>query len=240
MSAPAKPLRTSLVIYLALMAYLAAVKVVIDLTSTDVVTPLQAAVFNWPVIGLLTLAGTGAVWLGPRARIPYLWDPSAPSRKWLLLAVVAGLAVGGFNLAVDAFADHARLLAEALNVPTINVPFPHSLLFYSAGAIVIESLYRLILITVPLWLIATVILRKRGYTPVFWVLAVFTSLFEPADVVTLLSGHFELMLFMAIAAFATNMFEAYLFWRHGLLAPLVFRVAFYFVWHVIGGGVLGL
>jgi hypothetical protein len=53
-------------------------------------------------------------------------------------------------------------------------------LFYSGGAVIVEALYRLILITLPLWLIANVILRRRGQTQVFWVLALLVSALEPA------------------------------------------------------------
>ena len=40
---------------------------------------------------------------------------------------------------------------------------------------------------------------------------------------------------MGIGMYAINIFEALLFRRHGFLAPLAFRVAFYLVWHVVGG-----
>jgi hypothetical protein len=240
-SAPAKSLsndtstRWSLVIYLTLMVYLAVVKVVLDLTSVKEILPAQATAFSWPVIGVLTLAGGCAVWLGPRTGLPDLWDPSVSPRKWLLFAAITGLGLGVINLAYAAFTGSARVMAEAAKVASINVPFPESMVFYSGGAILVEALYRLIPITLLLWLIANVIARRRGQAPVFWVLALLTSALEPAGLVGLLAGHPDLMLVMAVAGYGINLFEAWLFWRHGFLAPLVFRLAYYLVWHIVGG-----
>jgi hypothetical protein len=225
----------SLMVYLALIAYLVLVKIVLELGSVEMIVPAQETYFSWPMIAFLALAGGCAVWLAPRTGLPELWDPSLPPRKWLLLPAIAGLALGTANLVFAAFSGSAQIMAEAANVPSITVPFPQSIVFYSGGAIVIEALYRLIPITLPLWLIAIVIMRKRGQTTVFWVLAVLTSAIEPAGLVGFVAGHPELILVMAVAAFATNMYEAYLFWRYGLLAPLAFRLAFYLIWHVVGG-----
>ncbi|MGH3388435.1 MAG: hypothetical protein ACRDOO_06105, partial [Actinomadura sp.] len=89
--------------------------------------------------------------------------------------------------------------------------------------------------TLPLWLIANVILRNRGQAPVFWVLALLTSVIEPAGQLSLVAGQLDLMLVLGVALYGVNVFEALLFWRYGFLAPLVFRLAFYLVWHVVGG-----
>ena len=241
MATTAKSLRAetstqwSLAIYLALMGYLVLVKVVLELGSVEVIVPAQTALFSWPMIGFLALAGGCAVWLAPRTGLPDLWDPSIPPRKWLLLPAAVGLGLGVLSLVFAAFSGSAQIMAEAANVPSISVPFPESIVFYSGGAIVVEALYRLIPITLTLWLIANVIMRKRGQTTVFWILAVLTSAVEPAGLVGFLAGHPEVILVMVVATFGMNIFEAYLFWRYGLLAPLAFRLAFYLVWHVVGG-----
>jgi hypothetical protein len=240
MSAPSKSLRAetsarwSLVLYLSLMVYLVWVKVVLELASVEVSVPSQATAFSWPMIGFLALAGGCSVWLGPRTGLPDLWDASISPRKRLLLPAVVGLGLGVVNLTVQAFTGYVQIMTEAANVPSINVPFPESIVFYSGGAIVVESLFRLILITLPLWLIANVILRKRGQAPVFWVLALLTSALEPAGQLGLVAGHLDLMLVMGVAMYGVNIFQAHLFWRLGFLAPLVFRLAYYLVWHIVG------
>ena len=243
MSTLPEPLRTetairrSLSIYLALMVYLVLVKVVLSLASVKGIVASQAELFGWPLIGVLALAGGISVWLGPRMGLPGLWDASIPTRKRLLLPALVGLGLGVLTLTLQAFTGFMQVLAATANVPSINVAFPASLLFYSGGAIILEVLYRLILITLPLWLIANVILRQRGQTQVFWVLALLTSALEPANQITLLAGHLELMLVAGGATYGMNVLEALLLRRYGFLAPLILRLAYYFVWHIVGGAI---
>jgi hypothetical protein len=231
------PVRRSLFIYLALMVYLVLVKVVVSLASVKVIVASQAELFSWPLIGFVALAGGISVWLGPRVGLPGLWDASISTRKRFLLPVLVGLGLGVVNLTLQAFTGLVQVLTAAANVSSINVAFPASLLFYSGGAIILEALYRLILITLPLWLIANVILRKRGHSQVFWVLALLTSALEPAEQMSFLAGHLGLMLVMGGVAYVMNVFEAHLLRRYGFLAPLVFRLAYYLVWHVVGGAI---
>jgi len=240
MSTPPKPLaetsvRRSLAIFLALVAYLILVKTIMNLASVKGIAATQDEAFGWPVIGVVALAGGISVWLGPRVGLPGLWDSDIPTRKRLLLPAVAGLGMGVVTLTLQAFTDFAQIVAAAANVSSINVPFPGSLLFYSGGAIILESVHRLILITLPLWLTANVVLRKRRQIQVFWVLAVLTSAIEPAEQVTFLAGHPGLMLLSGVSTFGINLFEAYVLRRYGFLAPLAFRLAHYAVWHIIGG-----
>ena len=241
MNAPAQSLRAetstrwSMVIYLALMAYLVLVKVALALGSVDVIVPSQATLFSWPMIAFLALVGGWCVWLGPRAGLPHLWDPSTSPRKRLLLPAIVGLGLGVVNLTVQAWTGYVHTLAGAANVGSINVPFPESILFYSGGAIIVETLYRLILLTVPLWLIANVILRKRKPARVFWILAIVMSLIEPYGQMSLVVGHPDVMVVVGVAMYGINVYEAYLFGRYGFLAPLANRLAFYGVWHVVGG-----
>jgi hypothetical protein len=148
-----------------------------------------------------------------------------------------GLGLSVVNLVVLGFTGYVRIMAEAANVRSINAPFPESILFYSGGAIVVEALFRLILITLPLWLIANVILRKRGHAVVFWAIALPLALLEPAGQVSLVAGHLDVMLFIGGQVYAMNVFEAYLFWRRGFLAPLAFRLVYYLVWHVVVGAI---
>lgn len=225
----------SVLIYMALMAYLALVKVILELTSIKGVLAAQDQLFRWPVIGVFTVLGGVSAWLVPRAGLLELWDARISARTRLLLPVVAGLGLGAVNLAIHTFTGWAKLMAAAANVASINVAFPGSILFYSAGAIIIESSYRLIFIVPPLWLISTVLLRRRGHTAVFWVLALLIAMIEPMDQMSFVAADRQMMLISGTFTYALNVFEAYLLWRQGFLAPLAFRVAFYMVWHVAGG-----
>ena len=64
--------RRSLIIYLALMAYLVVDKVVIDLVGVQGVVAEQNELFGPPILAIVTLAGALAVWLGPRVGLPAL------------------------------------------------------------------------------------------------------------------------------------------------------------------------
>lgn len=229
------PARRSLLVYQALISYLFVVKVVLSLASVEGIAASQDALFSWPLLGVLALAGGISVWLEPRTGLAGFWDPGISTRKRLLLPALVGLGFGAIMLAVQARSGFVQTVAAAAKVSSINVEFPASLLFYSAGAIILESLYRLILITLPLWLISNVILRKRGRNPVFWILALVTSALEPAGQVGFLAGHLDLIVVIGGLTFGVNVFEAHLFRRYGFLAPLAFRLAYYAVWHVVGG-----
>jgi hypothetical protein len=220
------------------MAYLVLVKVVLSVTSVKGVVASQDELFSWQLIGFLTLVGGISVWLGPRVGLPNFWDVDISIRKRLLLSTLVGLGAGAVSLAIQ-LGGSARIMAEAAHTSSINVAFPGSLVIYSGGAIILEALYRLILITLPLWLVANVILRKRGQTPVFWVLALLTSALEPLEQMSVLDGHLELIVISGVTTYGINVFEFYLLRRSGWLAPLVFRLALYSVSHIVGS-VLGL
>ena len=79
------------------------------------------------------------------------------------------------------------------------------------------------------------LLRKRGYTAVFWALALLIALLEPMDQMSFVVANRGIMLILGGVTYALNVGEAYLLWRRGFLAPLAFRAAFYLVWHVVGG-----
>ena len=232
-------MKRSLLVYAAVMAYLVAVKVVLVLAETATVIPEQAEAFAWPVIGVVALVGGLCVWLQPRVGVPALLDPDVSNRKRVLIPVLVGLGVGTINLVVQTTTGLAHTVAEIANIRAINVPFPDSIAFYTGGAIILEAIYRLIGITLPLWLIANVILRGRGRTVVFWILALLICVHEPIAQASILAGHPGLMIASALSTFPIDVFGMFLLRRAGWLAPLSFRLALYLVAHV-GGSVLGL
>jgi hypothetical protein len=108
------------------------------------------------------------------------------------------------------------------------------LLIFTAAPILVEVLYRLLLIPLLLWLISTVILSGRAQNTIFWVLAVATSLLEPLtqfpDLQILSPGVASIL---AAEYFAINLTQAYFFRKYGFLAAILVRVGFYVVWHVL-------
>lgn len=199
--------------------------------------PSQAQVLQpAPVVGVLLLGVLGA-WFSSRAGLP-----SAPSirdtaqwRRLLLVAVGSGLVFGVFLFWLDAATGLTVAASKALGVSWINVPLPQSLAHYGAAAVLLECVYRIIPITLLGWLIGRVLLKGRADGAVFWVLAVLTSLLEPASALGLArpGAAASLALLMAVV-FAANLFEAVELRRHGWPAPILFRMAFYGVWHCFG------
>jgi hypothetical protein len=117
---------------------------------------------------------------------------------------------------------------------------PGSLLFYAGGAVIVEVIYRLLPIPVLMWLISNVLLRGRGQSAAFWVLALLTSALEPLsqDLPALQAGAVLVASTQFVAHYAFNFIQAVLFRRSGFLAAIVVRMAFYLVWHIIYGNLI--
>ena len=121
----------------------------------------------------------------------------------------------------------SRLNAETFGVPSTDIDFPASVLVYSAAAGYVEIIFRLLPIPLFMWLTSNLILRGRGRTPVFWVLAVLTSLIEPLSNVSTRVLPPVPFLFVLMQSFGINMAQAITFRRQGFLAAIIVRVAFY-------------
>ena len=227
--------RTSYLIYLGLLAFLVAAKVVLTFASVSSVVALQAAALSWPSLIVVGAAGWLGLFLSRRTGFPEWWDPRISARGRLLLPAGIGLGAGILFLVVERLTNFEQIALASTGQASINVPFPGSLLFYPAGAIIAEILYRLAPLPLLLWLISNVVLRHRFQRQVFWVLAVLVSLLEPASQVMPFQGHAGLLVLLTSAIFAINLLEVWLFRRFGFLAPLTLRLAYYLVWHIIGG-----
>lgn len=233
----ARRTRRSYLIYLGLLAYLVAVKLLMTFAPVSFVASLQAAAFTWPFLVLVGAAGALGLFLSGRTGFPDWWDERIPATARLLLPAGIGIAAGVLFLAVERLTDFEQIALAGTGQTSINVPFPASLFFYPAGAIITEILYRLAPLPLLLWLISNVVLRHRLERQVFWVLAVLVSLIEPASQVAAFQGHAVVMALLSLWIFAFNLLAVWLFRSYGFLAPLTLRLAYYLVWHVIGGGV---
>ncbi len=189
------------------------------------------------VTSLLPVLALGALgsWLWGRAGLaapPIGW---AAWRRALLRDVGIGAALGLVAVLLDYSFEFSRLFAAKLGVASIHVAFPHSVLGYTAGAVVVESLYRLIPIPVALWVISRILIRGRGVAPTFWIVAMLTSFIEPLSQAGLLRD--QPLAFAVTGTFILgfNLFQAWSLRVHGVAAPLVVRIAFYMVWHVALG-----
>ena len=175
---------------------------------------------------------------------PAACDARSPARRRLLVPALVGVVFGVLAIAIEEGTGATKII-EAQMGQAFTVAFPGSLWVYSGGAIVWESFFRLVPVPVLLWLISTVALRGRGCPQTFWVLALLTSAIEPGitqgpSVLAQTNGAIGPGVFAAYAvhSYAFNFAAAVSFYRYGLLAPVLVRLAYYLVWHVGYGNFL--
>ena len=189
------------------------------------------------MVGIILAIGLAGLFAERALPFPDAFADMARERRGWLVATLTGLAYGLFTAARDYFVDGGG------NVLTLqdwaHVPWPWSLPFYTFGAIFLEFLLRLGALCILVWLIHVVILRRRWLMPVFWVVNLIVAFYEimPMTMEDIAQGNW-----LSVAAtpieplYWTNVFEGWLLLRFGWFAPIVFRLAFYLVWHVLYGG----
>ena len=229
-------LSVSLKVYLGLMAFLVAIKLVLTYFPEVFRSPAQAAVFEWKFLAIWTVTGLLGVMLAARTGFPPPWGEPGTNAKRVWLPLALGVALGAIAIVTDLATGWTKLVGEKIHLPTIHIEFPASALIYPGGAIIVEVIYRLLLIPLLLWLISGVILRGRHEERVFWVLAVLTSLLEPfsQDLREIITGPSRFAFGWVFAEdYALNLGQAWLFRRYGFLSSILLRVFFYLIWHVL-------
>ncbi len=229
-----KNLSTSTKIYLGLVAFLVVVKVIFLLFPAAFPGADQVSAFYWTTIFVVAAMGFVGLVLSRRAGFPDIWDARISNRQRFLIPALVGLIYG-----VE------TVLRDLANPSPVHLKLPHSVPFYAYGAVLLEVMLRLFAVTFLTWLISNVILRGRWQTPAFWVAAVAAALYEPLPYIREeLSGAPAIADPSVVIKWATeplfiaNVVSAYLYRKYGFLAPLVMRLSFYLVWHIIYGGLI--
>jgi hypothetical protein len=203
--------------------------------DVDFLDQTQAGFFRWDGTVALAMLGLLGAWLAGRTGFAAPWGTPGTNRSRVLAPVGLGAGFGLLMLALDAWSNLTDLQRELLGVESTDIAFPGSLVVYVAAAIYMEIVLRLVLMPVLLWFVSTLVLRGRFQEPVFWVLAVLTSLIEP---VTQAPGTSVVavpwFLLILVTTFAANFAQAVIFRRHGFLAAILLRVTLYVVWHILG------
>ena len=230
-----KKLSSSTIVWLALVAYLALVKIILDTFLPHAFAdPDQASLFGWVPLGIFSGLGLVGVWLSRKTGFPEAWDKRISNWQRLLIPILAGVGFGALQVGVDRLTGFTKLIAARHGVAQqYTDPVSMSLIF-SAAPILVEVLYRLLIIPVLLGLISNVILKGRGQAQVFWGLALLTSALEPFmqfPDLQVLPG--AVMAVYALELYALNFTQAAFFRKYGFLAAILIRVGFYMVWHVV-------
>jgi hypothetical protein len=231
-------LSISLKVYLGLMAFLVAIKLVLTYFPQVFRSPAQAAVFEWKFLAIWTVTGLLGVLLAGRTGFPPAWGEPGTNAKRVWLPLAMGVALGVIAIITDLATGWTKLVADKMHLPTIHIDFPASVLIYPGGAVIVEVIYRLLLIPLLLWLISGVILRGRHEERIFWVLAVLTSLLEPLsqDLREIITGPSRFAFACVfVEDYSLNLGQAWLFRRYGFLSSILLRVFFYLIWHVLWG-----
>jgi hypothetical protein len=183
---------------------------------------------TWSAIILAAVFGFIAIKLAVKTGFPDIWDEKISNKERFLYPVILGLA----------FALVEILVGLAMSLPNIHVAFPFSIPVYYSGGIFLEILYHLIPTVFLVWLISNILLKGKKQTEVFVVVAVLASLWEPVMQIT---GMYQMGMLpgmlsgagLFIFIFAGNLIPITLFRKYGFLAPVIWRLTDYSLWHVI-------
>lgn len=231
---PAKGLPASYVVWLSLSAYLLLVKLVLErFLPQAFADPAQAGPFAWPALGVVGGLGLAGVWLSRRTGFPEAWDARLGPARQALFPLLAGATLGVVMAATDQVTGFTAIQKAARGISQQWTGYAPMFLIFTAAPIILEVIFRLLLIPLALWLVTGRLMKGRGQSATFWVLAALTSALEPfmmtPDLQVLPGG---LWAWLATLQFSTNLTQATFFRRYGFLAAILVRVGFYMVWHV--------
>ena len=219
-----------LVAYLGLAAFLVTVVFPVQFVDRS-----QSGLFESRGVIAIGVMGLIGVLLSMRTGFPNAWDARISNTQRLIIPIIAGLLLGSLFLTTDLVTNMSRLQQEHLNIQATDVAFPASIFVYSAGAIFVEVVYRLLTIPLLLGLISIFVRSHGAREKVFWVLAILTSLIEPLTNTAASQFLTPLALtFVLVQAFGANLLQAVFFRKYGFLAAILLRVAFYIPFHMIG------
>lgn len=197
----------------------------------------QAEAFSWPVIGFILLIGLAGLLADRACGFPEPLSDRVRDQRSLLWSIATGAVYGLITITLDIVRPSVSPLSAGSGWD--HVPWPWSIPFYLFGAIFMEFLLRLGALCIPFWLVHVVVLRRRWRNQIFWLIAVVVALYEiwPYLIEDVQRGRWAQVVLTPVAPlYWTNVLEAWLLARFGWFAPIVFRLAFYLMWHVLYGG----
>ncbi|MDQ1638540.1 MAG: hypothetical protein QOF62_1879 [Pyrinomonadaceae bacterium] len=236
-NAPCRTTRDSAIstkIYLGLIAFMVAVKVVFLLFPTVFPGADQEGAFSWTTILAIAVMGFIGLLLSRRTGFPEIWDSNVSNRQRFLIPAAIGIVYGLVTIIID-----------LRNPSPVHLKLPLSIPFYTYGALLLEIMLRLFTIPLLVWLFSNLILRGRWQTKVFWLAAIIAALYEPLphmrEQLNGVSGVAVFFVFIKWAIeplFLANVLTGWLFRKYGFLAAFIMRLSFYLVWHIIYGGLI--
>ncbi len=102
---------TSTTIYLALMAYLALVKLLITFFPAPFRSAAQAGVFAWPFIAVVTVGGLIGLCFARKTGFPDAWDARVSIIQRLLIPALVGVAISVPSVVIDLLTHYTAILS---------------------------------------------------------------------------------------------------------------------------------
>lgn len=247
-----KKISLSIKIYIGLiitLAILAALNVFLPQGSFLPILPEQELPAPKPVLALVNAAimlilygGLGFLGLKFSQKLGYadIWALKISNRQRFLIPALIGIGIGVFFILADAILSQFHTLG-ALPHP----PFPTSLAASAIAGIGEELIFRLFFISFWVWLISSVILKKKWQNQIFWIVAIFSALAFAAghipSVMILLGLNtvneipLALMSEIIVLNGVVSLFAAYYFRKFGFLAAVGIHFWADVIWHVVWG-----
>lgn len=232
--------RRSTLLFIAVSLVLVGIKLLFDYYPGDYPGRSQAAAFTWPLVAGILAIGVAGFFADRAARLPDPLEDWAREKRGAVWAVGGGFVYGliTIGLYIHDYAAHPH----GPESEWVHMALPWSIPFYTFGAIFLEFLLRLGALCIAFWLVHVVVLRRRLRLPVYWALAAIVALYEiwPYYAADAAARHWDRLAHIAVEPlYLSNVFEGWLLLRFGWFTPIVFRVAFYLVWHILFGGFAG-
>jgi hypothetical protein len=229
--------RPSTLLFVSLSLVLVGIKLLFVSYQGDFTQSDQAAAFTWTLVASIILLGLAGLFADRAARLPDPFKNIDLERRGALWATSLGAIYGVVTIAM--FVWHPTNSPLSTGSGWDHVALPWLFAFYTFGAIFLEFLLRLGALCIMFWFVHVVLLRRHLRLPVFWVLAAIVALYEiwPYVLADIGEGRWDRVALSALEPlYLSNVLEAGLLLRYGWFAPIVFRLAFYLVWHILFGG----
>jgi hypothetical protein len=230
-------LKRSTILFGVLSLALVAIKILLQFAVTDVPLRAQAAAFTWPLVSSIIAIGFLGLLADRASGFPDPLSDSRRDRQGIWMAVITGTVYG--LVTIGMFLWHPSNSPLNPGASWDHVALPWSIPLYTFGAIFLEYLLRLGGLCIGFWLISVLVLRRHLRLTVFWVLNLVIALYEiwPYLDSDIHAGRWDrVALSVFEPLYLSNVFEGWLLLRYGWFTPIVFRLAFYLLWHLLFGG----
>ena len=230
-------LRKSNAAFVLTCAVLVGIKLLFQFYPGDFPGKDQALAFTWPIVCGVSLLGLAGLYAEHSLQIPDAFDNPERARRAIIWATVAGVIYGCITIATDLYHPGEKSPVATADWPHMALPW--SIPFYTFGAILLEFLLRLGGLCALVWVLHVVLLRRKFLPQAFWSINLIVALYEvlPFMLRNARRGRWDqVVLDFAGPLYLSNIFEGWLLLRFGWFTPILFRLAFYLIWHIVYGG----